>query len=85
MHIAIVLSRAEVECLRSHLPDGTDLSRKLDQSELIFIHPTDPPDRFSNAIDCDESEAQALLRIASEHCSLAFEKIRHSMNLAGVR
>jgi len=83
MHIDIALSRAEVECLRSHLPDGTDLSRKLDRSMLTYMHPAERPDELS--IECDEGEARALLRVAAEQCSSAFQKILHNMNLARVR
>ena len=85
MPIAIALAPADVECLRSHLPDGTDLSRKLDRSELTFIRPTEPPAGISSEIDCEEGEACALLRVAARYSSEAFKKILHSMNVAGLR
>ena len=72
MDIHIELSRAEVEILRSHLPDGSDLSRRLDHSE-------------SNVIACSEGESRALLRIAVEYCPEAVKNIQYAMRVAGVR
>lgn len=69
MDIRIALAKADVECLRRHLPDGTALTEKLAQSELTYMHPTERPDGISNTFICNEGEARALLRIAFEHCS----------------
>ena len=85
MDIHIALSQAEVECLRRHLPDGTDLSQKLDHSELTYMHPTERPGGLSNAIECNEGEARALLRIAAEHCPEAVQRIQYGISVAGVR
>ena len=84
MDINIALTQADVECLRRHLPDGTALSEKLDQSELTY-NPTERPGGISNSINCDEGEARALLHIATEHCAEAVEKIQYGMRVAGVR
>ena len=72
MDINIALSKAEVECLRPYLPDGSDLSQRLDPSE-------------SNVIACSEGEARALLHIAAEHCPEAVKNIQYAMSVAGVR
>ena len=83
MDINIALTQADVECLRRHLPDGTALSEKLDQSELTYMHSTKRPAEIS--INCNEAEARALLRIAFEHCSEVIQKVQYAMRVAGVR
>ena len=85
MNIHIALSHAEVECFRGHLPAGTDLSRKFDESALNYLHSPEQHSGYSNIIECDEGEARALLRIAIEYCFDAVEKIRYGMRVAGVR
>jgi hypothetical protein len=85
MNIHVVLSQTEVECFRGHLPSGTALSRKFDESTLNYLHSPESHDGYSNIIECDEGEARALLRIAIEYCSDAVEKIQYGMRVAGVR
>ena len=82
MNVHIELSRADVTCLASHLPLGSDLRYALLNSDLI---PSSVGLGDSNPIDCSEGEVHALLHIATEHCPEAVEKIRYGMNVAGVR
>ena len=86
MTILIELSRADIECLRSHLPLGKSALRNtLDHSDLISMVPNERPLKFTHAIGCNENEARALLRIATEYCSEAVTKIQHAMREARVR
>ena len=83
MSIHVELSLADVNCLVSHLPVGSDLRYILLNSVTILS--SGLPVGHSNPSDCNEGVARALLRIAIEHCSEAVEKIQYGMNVAGVR
>lgn len=82
--IRIELSQADVDCLLRHLPLGTPLRRNLAYSYLSSTFPNKRPVEFSNAIECSEGDARALLRIASEYCPEAIQKIQNGLRLAGV-
>ena len=82
MNILIELSRANIECLLSHLPLVSDLRQILSKSDATVFSNIRPTG--SNPVVCDEGEARALLRIALEHCPEAVEKIQYGMNVAGV-
>lgn len=85
MSILIELSSADVECLQKHLPPGASrLRNTLNYSGLISMAPTERPLVFTHAIDCNVTEARALLMIATVHCSEAVPKIQHAMREARV-
>ena len=42
------------------------------------------PVEFSNAFECSEGDARALLRITREYCPEAVQKIKNGLRLAGV-
>ncbi|MEP6913658.1 MAG: hypothetical protein ABI923_12935, partial [bacterium] len=78
----VLVSRLADEA--AHLPDGSDLSKKLDHSTMIYMHPTERLGGSSNAISCSEEEARELLRIACQHCSEVVQKLQDCMRVAGV-
>ena len=84
MDIHIELSQNDVDCLLRHLPLGTTLRQKLGYSNLTSGFPVERPVEFSNAIDCSEGDARALLSIAREYCPEAVEKIEDSLRLSSI-
>jgi hypothetical protein len=84
MGILIPLKWAEVECLLSHLPVGSDLRQKLTNSHMAGSSNVRAIG-FSNTLQCTVDEAHELLRIAEEHCYPdAIREIQRSMNLCGL-
>ena len=84
MSILIPLKRAEVECLLSHLPVGSDLRQKLTNSQMTGSSNVRTVG-FSNTLQCTVDEAHELLRVAEEHCYPdAIREIQRSMNLYGL-
>ena len=84
MGILIPLNWAEVECLLSHLPVGSDLRQKITNSQMTESFNVRAVG-FSNTLQCTIDEAQELLRIAEEHCYPdAIKEIQQSMNLCGL-
>ena len=84
MGMLIPLTRAEVECLSSHLPVGSDLRQKLTNSQMTGSSNVRAVG-FSNTLQCTIDEAHELLRIAEEHCYPdAIKEIQKSMNLCGL-
>ena len=76
MSILIQLFRADVDCLLLHLPPDSGISQKLEQSRKT-VHPLGPP----KSVNCSESEAAEMLRVAREHCPEAVEEILISIAL----
>ena len=60
MGMLIPLTRAEVECLSSHLPVGSDLRQKLTNSQITGSSNVRAIE-FSNTLQCTIDEAQELL------------------------
>ena len=76
MHIHIELSQCDVDCFLRHLPYDTSLRETLTNSNLTF--------EFSNAFDCSEGDARALLCIAREYCPKVIIKIENGLRLSGI-
>ena len=82
MSILIELSRANIQCLLSHLPVVSDLRQILSKSDAS-VFSNIRPSGFSNPVVCSEAEARHLLRIATEGCPEAAQKIQDGIRLSG--
>jgi hypothetical protein len=74
MEIKLSLTGEEYECLSRHVPESSPASRAL-TTAAILSHPGDYGIYHSYEITCDETEAQALRRIAQHHCHSVVTKI----------
>ena len=81
MSILIELSRANIECLLSHLPLVSDLRQILSKSDATVFSNIPTPTGFSNPVVCNEAEARHLLRIAKKRCHEAVQKIQDGIRL----
>lgn len=84
MALLIELSRADIECLLDHLPQGSDLRQILGKSDsTVFtnIRAIGMP----TPLVCSEVDARRFLRVARSHCPDAVEKIQEAINLSGLR
>ena len=84
MSILIELSRANIECLLSHLPLVSDLREILSKSDAT-VFSNIRPTGFSNPVVCNEAEARHLLRIAKKRCHEAVQKIQDGIRLSGAK
>ena len=82
--ILIQITRAEVECLLTHVPISCDLSQKLAAAE-IAVFPKTRLVGFSKMLQCTDVGARKLLGIAQEHgYSDAANEIQRCMRSCGL-
>lgn len=82
MKVTIQLAAEDYGCLKKHIPKrGTAYTSVKNAKELIGFK-DGPFVRF--AIECDEKDAQALLKAAQEHCVQAGPQIEAALQKCNV-
>jgi|Tabmets5t2r1_1033131.scaffolds.fasta_scaffold356689_1 hypothetical protein len=74
MEIKLPLTGEEYDCLSRHVPENSPASRAL-TTAAVLSHSGAYGIYHSYEITCDETEAQALRRVAQHHCHSVVTKI----------